>query len=204
MRAARYWQRQENFPSSWVNLACFSAQPNTQAELQPHQRALTRLPALLTEGSGAPCLSAVSCFLAIPIPQPHLEIYCVWKMTGNRNSYCKGAMIKFVPAMNVSVIGRREGREGQRRDVIERSTINGGKVTWHQSSVIVINITLASASPSQSTLPHLDRLYSCINTWNKQREEKFRDTLNYIRIEGRQKQVPLGRLCLLEPNKLLL
>lgn len=38
-------------------------------------------------------------------------------------------MIKFVPAMNVSVIGRREGREGQRRDVIERSTINGGKVT---------------------------------------------------------------------------
>ena len=38
-------------------------------------------------------------------------------------------MIKFVPKINVAVIGRgEEGRAGE-GSVIEQSTINGGKVT---------------------------------------------------------------------------
>ena len=42
---------------------------------------------------------------------------------------CKGAMIKFVPTINVAVIGRGEGQECWRRGVKEQSTINGRKVT---------------------------------------------------------------------------
>lgn len=38
-------------------------------------------------------------------------------------------MIKFVPTINVAVIGRGEGQEGWRRGVKEQSTISGGKVT---------------------------------------------------------------------------
>lgn len=38
-------------------------------------------------------------------------------------------MIKFVPTINVPVIGRGEEREDCRQGVIEQSTINGGKVT---------------------------------------------------------------------------
>lgn len=48
--------------------------------------------------------------------------------------YCKGAVIKFVPTINVSVIGRGEGRGGAGEEgVIEQSTINGGKVTRHHN-----------------------------------------------------------------------
>lgn len=69
-------------------------------------------------------------------------------------------MIKFVPTINVSVMGRGEGREGWRRG--HYRAINNqwweGDLT-PQSSVTVINITLASVSPSQSTPLHLDSLF---------------------------------------------
>lgn len=89
-------------------------------------------------------------------------------------------MIKFVPTINVSVIGRREGREAWRRGPYR--AINNqwweGDLT-PQSSAMVINITLASASPSQSTLLHLDRVYSYINTLNKQHKE---NTQGYFKL----------------------
>lgn len=89
-------------------------------------------------------------------------------------------MIEFVPTINVSVIGRREGAGGP-----EKGTFRAINNQWWegdlipQSSAMVINIALASASPSRSTAPHLDRVYSYINTLNKQQKE---NTQGYFKL----------------------
>lgn len=69
-------------------------------------------------------------------------------------------MIKFVPTINVSVMGRGEGREGWRRGryrVINNQWREGDLTP--QSSGTVVNITLASVSPSPPTRLHLNSLF---------------------------------------------
>lgn len=145
-----------------------SAQPKIQTELQLNHRELASLPALLTKRRKC-ILSFCSSLLLSQFPIHSLGTVLLCVKNGlELQQYCKGAMIKFVPTINVSVIGRGEGWEGWRRGCYR--AINNqwweGDLT-PQSSTIVINITLASASSSQSVLLHLERVYSYINTLNK-------------------------------------
>lgn len=67
-----------------------------------------------------------------PFRRPATVLLCVKNGWESQQS-CKGAMIKFVPTINVSVIGRGEGEGAGEEGVIEQSTINGGKVTRHHN-----------------------------------------------------------------------